>query len=150
MLEEKILKDYQQAMKARDNLKSTILSLLRSEIANAALKVKKSKLDDDGVIAIIRRQIKQHQDSIEQFQKGARTDLVDKETRELEILKSYLPEQLPVEELKKIIEEVITQVGAQGLKDMGRVMKEVVSKVGPAADAKTVSELVKERLSKTA
>jgi hypothetical protein len=149
VLEEKILKDYQQALKTRDTVKSTLLSSVRAEITNAAIKEKKNKLDDNGVIAIIRRQIKQHQDSIEQFQKGGRADLVDKETKELQILKSYLPPQLSNDEIKKIIEEVVSKLDAQGLKDMGKVMKEVAARIGSGADGKLVSDLVKERLSKT-
>lgn len=149
MLEEKILKDYQEAMKARDTLKSTLLSFLRSEIANAALKEKQGKLDDNGVTAVIRKQIKQHQDSIEQFQKGGRNDLADKEKKEFQILESYLPAQLSAEQIKKIIEEAIAATSAQGPKDMGKVMKEVISKTGGAADSKLVSDLVKERLLKS-
>ena len=150
MLEERILKEYQEAMKAKDTLKSTLLSSLRAEIINAAIKEKKNKLDDNGIIPVIRKQIKQHQDSIEQFQKGGRADLVEKEKRELQILESYLPQQLSSEEIKKIIEEAILATAAQGPKDMGRVMKEVMLKTGAAADTKLVSDLVKERLLKSA
>lgn len=146
MLEEKILKDYQEAMKARDSVKSTLLSCLRAEMTNAALKEKTGKLDDNGIIAVIRKQIKQHQDSIEQFQKGNRQDLVDKETRELEILKVYMPEQLSEDEIKKIIEEAVASSGASGLKDMGKVMKEALAKIGSGANSKLVSDLVKQRL----
>ncbi len=148
MLEERILREYQEAMKAKDTLKSTLLSSLRAEIINAAIKENKNKLDDDGIIAVIRKQVKQHQDSIEQFQKGNRPDLVDKEKRELKVLESYLPAQLSVEEIKRIIGEAILATAAQGPKDMGKVMREVMDKAGPAADAKLVSELVKERLLK--
>jgi len=150
MLEDKILKEYQEAMKARDTLKSTLLSSLRAEMVNAAIKEKKDKLDDNGIIAVIRKQIKQHRDSIEQFEKGGRADLVEKEKRELGILKSYLPAQLSQEEIKKIIEEIILATAAQGPKDMSKVMKEVMVKIGSGADAKTVSDLVKARLFKTA
>jgi uncharacterized protein YqeY len=146
MLEQQILKDYQEAMKSRDTIKSTLLSCVRAEINNAAIKEKKNKLDDNGIIAVIRKQIKQHQDSIEQFQKGGRTDLVDKEAKELEVLKSYLPPQLSSDEIKKIIEEVILATGATGLKDMGKVMKEALAKIGSGADTKLVSDLVKDRL----
>lgn len=149
MLEEKILKEYQEAMKARDTIKSTLLSSLRAEIVNAAIKEKKDRLDDNGIIAVIRKQIKQHKDSIEQFQKGGRADLVDKEKKELQILESYLPAQLSDDQIKKIIEEAILSCGAEGQKDMGKVMKEVMAKTGSAADAKLVSDLVKERLLKT-
>jgi len=146
MLAEQILKDYQEAMKSRDTIKSTLLSCVRAEITNAAIKEKKDKLDDNGIITVICKQIRQHQDSIEQFQKGGRTDLVDKEMKELEVLKSYLPAQLSSDEIKKIIEETILATGATGLKDMGKVMKEALAKIGSGADTKLVSDLVKDRL----
>ena len=133
-------------MKSRDTIKSTLLSCVRAEITNAAIKEKKDKLDDNGIITVICKQIRQHQDSIEQFQKGGRTDLVDKEMKELEVLKSYLPAQLSSDEIKKIIEETILATGATGLKDMGKVMKEALAKIGSGADTKLVSDLVKDRL----
>ena len=147
MLADTILKDYQEAMKSKDAVKSTLLSSLRAEIANTALREKKDKLDDNGIIAVIRRQIKQHQDSIEQFTQGGRGDLVEKEVKELAVLERYLPVQLSADAVKKVIEEVVAAVGAQGPKDMGKVMKEVMAKTGPAADNKLVSDLVRQRLS---
>jgi len=147
-LEEKILNDYKEAMKAKDTLKSSALNFLRAEMLNVAIAKKKQKLEDTEVLAVIRKQVKEHQDSIEQFQKGGRTDLADKESKELEILKSYLPPPLPKEQIQKIIEEVASELGAKDMKDMGRVMKEVSAKCAGAADGKTVSELVRERLSK--
>jgi uncharacterized protein len=148
MLEEKILNDYKEAMKARDTLKSSVLSFLRADMMNAAVAKKKSKLDDGEVIAVIKKQVKQHQDSIEQFTKGLRMEMAEKEANELKILKTYLPEELSLEEIKKIIEEVVTVTQAAGMKDMGKVMKEVNEKVSGKADGKTISDLVKERLSK--
>ncbi|OGX19455.1 MAG: hypothetical protein A3K54_04950 [Omnitrophica WOR_2 bacterium RBG_13_44_8] len=150
MLEEKILQDYKEAMKNKDTLKSSTLSFLRAELINAAIEKKKKALDDPDVIAVIKKQIKQHQDSIEQFTKGSRQDLADKEAKELEILKTYLPPELPAEEIKKIIEEAVVSTAAQGMKDMGKVMKEVSVTIAGCADGKLVSDLVKERLSKTA
>jgi uncharacterized protein YqeY len=150
MLEEKILNDYKEAMKKKDTVKSSTLSFLRAEIINVAIEKRKKALDDFEVVSVIKKQIKQHQDSVEQFQKGERLDLADKETKELEILKSYLPPQLSSDEIKKIIEEAVTTVGAKGPADMGKVMKEVMPKVGQSADGKLVSELLKERLSKPA
>lgn len=148
MLEEKIFNDYKDALKNRDTIRSSTLSFLRAEMMRVAVDKKKKSLDDDEVIATIKKQIKQHQESIEQFKKGNRQDLVDKETKESEILKSYLPPQLSSDEIKKIIEEIITAIGAQGLKDTGRVMKEVMAKIGSSADGKLVNDMVKERLSK--
>jgi uncharacterized protein YqeY len=149
MLEEKILNDYKEAMKAKDALKSSILNFLRSDLKYAAIAKKKDALEDQDVITVIKKHVKQHQDSIEQFKKGNRQDLVDKESKELEILKAYLPEEMPVEEIKKIIEEAIVSTGAQDIKDMGKVMKEANAKIAGRAEGKVVSELVKQRLSKT-
>ena len=150
MLEEKILNDYKEAMKSKDTLKSSTLSFLRAEMINVARAKKKKSLDDNECISVIRKQIKARQDSIEQFTKGNRQDLADKEAKELEILKSYLPPELEADEIKKIIEEAISLTNAQEMKDMGKVMKEVTAKVEGRADGKLVSDLVKERLSKAA
>ena len=147
MLEEKLFNDYKQALKSKDTLRSSALSFLRAELANVLIEKRKKNLEDADVISVIKKQIKQHQDSIEQFKKGARLDLVDKETKELEILKSYLPPELPAEEIKKVIEDAVLETQATGPKDMGRVMKVVLSKVEGRADGKLVSELVKVRLS---
>jgi hypothetical protein len=115
---------------------------------NVAVAKKKAKLDDSEAISVIKKQIKQHQDSVDQFTKGNRPDMAQKEAKELEILKTYLPPELSVDEIKRIIEEVILKLGAQGMTDMGRVMKEVTAKAAGQADGKLVSDLVKERLSR--
>jgi len=148
MLEEKIFNDYKEAMKNKDTLKSAALSFLRASLMNVAIDKKKKSLDDSDVITVIRKQIKERQDSIEQFQKGNRQDLADKESKELEILKSYLPKELGSDEIKKIIEEAILSTAADGIKDMGKVMKEVTAKIAGRADGKLVSDLVKDRLTK--
>jgi len=150
MLEDTIFSDYKESMKAKDTLKSAVLNFLRAEMINVAMVKNKPKLDDNDCLAVIRKQIKARQDSIEQFTKGNRLDLADKETKELAILKSYLPQELPQEEIKKIIEEAILSTAAQGMKDMGRVMKEVTAKIAGRADAKLTSDLVRERLLKPA
>ena len=148
MLEEKIFNDYKEAMKNRDRLKSSVLSFLRAAMMNAAIEKKKKNLDDNDCIAVIKKQIKQRHESIEQFQKGNRQDLADKESKELGILKAYLPEELSVDEIKKIIEEAVFTTTASGIKDMGRVMKEAAVRIAGRADSKLVSDLVRERLSK--
>ncbi|MBU0503633.1 MAG: GatB/YqeY domain-containing protein [Candidatus Omnitrophota bacterium] len=146
MLEEKILTDYKEAMKNKDSLRSGILSFLRAQFMNLVLEKKKNKLDDADCMSVIRKLIKQHQDSIEQFTKGSRLDLVDKEAKEMEILKSYLPKELGPDEVKKLIEEAISLTGAAGMKDMGKVMKEVMSKAAGACDNKLVSDLIRQKL----
>jgi uncharacterized protein YqeY len=149
MLEEKILNDYKEALKARDTLKISLLSCLRAEFLNAQVAKKKTSLDDTDIIVIVKKQIKQHQDSIEQFKSGKRDDLAAKEIKELEILKIYLPPQISDTELKAIIEEIVKSIGAQGLKDMGKVMKEATARIGQSADSKLISDLVKSKLSAT-
>ena len=146
MLEEKILNDYKEAMKNRDSLKSSVLSFLRADMINLAIAKKKKALDDGEVISVIKKQIKQRQDSIEQFKNGNRLDMADKETKEREILKTYLPPELSADELKKIIEEAISTTDAKEMKDMGKVMKEVTAQIAGRADGKLVSDLVKEIL----
>jgi len=146
MLEEKIMLDFKEAMKNREALKQSALSFLRSQLKNVAIEKKKDKLDDDDVIAIIKKQVKQRLDSIEKFKSGSRMDLAEKEEKEVQILKTYLPKELSKEELGKIVEEAISSVAASSVKDMGKVMKEVMSKVAGKADNKLLSELVKTKL----
>jgi uncharacterized protein YqeY len=114
---------------------------------SAALKKNKNNLDDAEIIVVIKKQIKQHEDSIQQFSAGNRQDLVEKETKELAILKAYVPPELSPEEVKKAVEQAITDCAASGPRDMGKVMKEVLAKTGGQADAKLVSDLVREKLS---
>jgi hypothetical protein len=147
MIEEKILSDYKEAMKSRDTLKTSVLSCLRAEFMNAAIAKKKNKLDDNDIIVVIRKQMKQRDDSIEAFTKGNRPEMAEKERKELEILKTYLPVQMGPEEVKKVVEEVIAAVGAVDIKDMGKVMKEVNIRVAGKADGKLVSDLVRQKLS---
>ena len=147
MLEAKILNDYKDAMKRKDALAVSTLSFLRSQLKNVAIEKKKDSLDDSDVIAIIKKQIKQRHDSIENFQSGGRQDLAEKEKKELAILKAYLPEELSNEELEKIVSEVIAATGANGMKAMGQVMKEVLARVEGRAESKAVSDMVRHKLS---
>ncbi len=147
MLDKQINSDYVAAMKAKDADKVATINFLRAQIKNVKIDKKCDELKDEEVIAVIKKQVKQRQDSIEQFTKGGREDLAEKEAQELAILKEYLPEEMPAEEVEGIVAAVIAEVGASSLKDMGKVMKEVVSKVAGRADGKMVSELVKKKLS---
>jgi hypothetical protein len=146
-LEDKISQDYVQAMKARDSFTSSVLSFLRAQIMNVKVDKRLEKVPDEEVISVIKKQAKQRLDSITQFKAGGRTDLAEKEEKELVILKNYLPPEMPAEKLKNIIEEVILASNATSVKDMGRVMKEVLSRTAGHADNQTISALVKERLS---
>lgn len=147
-LEEKILEDFKQAMKSKDSLRVSILSFLRAQFSYLALEKKKNALDDSDCLGVIKRLIKQHQDSIEQFRQGNREDLVEKEERELAILKGYVPEELSAEDIARLVDAAVIATGAAGMKDMGKVMKEVLEQAAGRADNKTVSALVRERLAK--
>ena len=146
MLQDQISQDYIAAMKAKDTIKSSTLSFLRAQLKNVIIDKRVEKLEDTDVIAVIKKQVKQRQDSIDQYAKGGRQDLVDKESQELNILKSYLPEELSEKEITKIVEEVMGETGAQSMKDMGTVMKAVTEKTAGRADNKLVSTIVKKAL----
>lgn len=146
MLDEKISQDYVTAMKARDNLRSATLNFLRAQIKNVRIEKREVTVSDADVIAVIKKQIKQRQDSIEQYTKGGRQDLADKETAELNILKDYLPKELSEEHIRAIIAETLNETQAASVKDMGKVMKGVMDKVAGNADNKKVSDLVRQAL----
>lgn len=146
MLSKKLTADYITAMKAKDSFRVSTINFLRAQIKNVMIDRKIDELDDVEVITIIKKQVKQRQDSIEQFTKGGRKDLADKEQSELEILKEYLPEEMSAEQLEPIVNEAIKEVGATSMKEMGLVMKAVAVKVAGKADNKLVSELVRKAL----
>lgn len=147
MLRERIDDDLKTALKNRETVRISTLRFLKSALHNAEID-KQEKLKDEDTVAIIRKQVKERKDSIEEFKKGNRQDLVDKETKELGVLRDYLPEELKPEELLNIIKETIAETKAASVKDMGRVMKQVLSRTKDRADGKTVSELVKKELTK--
>lgn len=147
MIEDKIYKDYVEALKSKDKHKAGFLSFIRAELKNVAIDLKKEKLDDDEALAVLKKQKKRLEDSKESIAKSERQDLLQNLDKELEILDQYLPKPLEESELIAIIDEVISSIGASSMKDMGRVMKEVIARVGVRADSRKVSELVKQKLS---
>ncbi len=147
-LEEKINQDYVAAMKARDQERSSCLSFLRAQVKNIKIDKRVEQVSDEEVIAVIKKQVKQRLDSIKQFTDGGRPELAAKEESEMAILKSYLPAEMSADALKGVIEAVIKETGASSIKDMGKVMKDVLAKVAGQADNQTVGSLVKERLTK--
>ena len=144
-LREQIDSDIKDAMKAGAKDKVSALRMLSAALKNKQIE-KRAPLTDGEVADSVRSLIKQRKDSIEQFGKGGRQDLVDKEAAEVVFLEVYLPQQMPREEIEKIVREVIEQTGAQGAKDMGKVMKALVPVLAGRADNKLVSELVKSSL----
>ncbi len=144
-LRETIDADTKLALKSGAKEKVSTLRMLNAALKNKQIDRRRA-LTEEEVVETIRSLIKQRRDSIEQFAKGGRQDLVDKETSEISVLEVYLPQQLSREELDLMVREVITQTGAQGAKDMGKVMKLVIPLVGGRADGKLISELVKNAL----
>ena len=134
-----------EAMKSGAKDKVSALRMLSAALKNKQID-KRAPLTDGEIIDTVRSLIKQRKDSIEQFAKGGRQDLVDKETAEVTILEVYLPQQMGRDEIEKLVREVIGQTGAQGAKDMGKVMKALVPLLAGRADNKLVSELVKSAL----
>ncbi len=144
-LRERIDADTKDALKSGAKDKVSTLRMLNAALKNKQID-KRRLLTEEEVVETVRSLIKQRRDSVEQFAKGGRQDLVDKETAEIAVLEIYLPKQLSREELDAMVREAITQTGAQGTKDMGKVMKALIPMVGGRADGKLVSELVKNAL----
>ncbi|MBI3333053.1 MAG: GatB/YqeY domain-containing protein [Candidatus Omnitrophica bacterium] len=145
-LTERINDDLKAAMKSRDEAKVSTLRMLKAAVSNAAIQKGKAGLEDGEILEVIQRSLKQHQESVEAFTKGGRADLVQKESREAEILKGYLPAALSEAELKALIQEAVRETGAGGPQGMGAVMKAVMPKIKGRADGKRVSDLVKQIL----
>jgi uncharacterized protein YqeY len=144
-LREQIDADIKAAMKSGAKDKVSALRMLSAALKNKQID-KRAPLVDSEVLDTVRSLIKQRKDSIEQFAKGGRQDLVDKETAEVAVLEVYLPQQLGREDVEKLVREAIAQTNAQGARDMGRVMKALVPLIAGRADNKLVSELVKSSL----
>ena len=146
-LKENLLQDMKEAMKNKETIRKNTIQLVRGGVLQIE-KDKQVELDDEGVLEVISKELKKRRDSLPDFEKSGRMDLVDDLNKEIEILLAYLPEQLSEEEIKNIVEETINEVGATTMKDMGKVMGAVTPKVKGRADNKIVSSLVKELLAK--
>ncbi len=134
-------------MRARDETKLSVIRMVRAAVKNAEIAARGAPLDDAGVIGVIQKDVKEHRDSIAEFQKGNRQDLVAKSEAELAILVAYLPQQLSREEVAAAVREVIAQTGAQGLTDKGKVMPVVMGQLRGKADGRDINEVVTEQLS---
>ncbi|NLM44536.1 MAG: GatB/YqeY domain-containing protein [Clostridiales bacterium] len=144
-LKQVLLDDLKAAMKEKDNIKKNVITMVRAGILQIE-KDKKIELDDEGVLEVIAKAVKQRKDSIPDYERGDRPDLVENLKKEIEILMTYLPQQLSEDELDSIVAQTIYEVGAQSVKDMGRVMKALMPKVKGRADGRLVNELVKKHL----
>ena len=149
MLYETISKDMVNAMKSKDKDSLNTLRLLKSAIDLYLVnnKLDRNNASDEVVIDVVSKQVKTHRESIEEFKKGNRQDLIENLNREIELLSKYLPEQLSSEELNKIVDDVFSKVNPTSQKDMGSIMKEITPLVKGKADMREVNAIIKEKLS---
>jgi uncharacterized protein YqeY len=144
-LKETLNEDLKASLKAGEKLKLSTIRMLLSEIKNAEI-AKRGELTDEELLAVAAHEARKRKEAIEEFAKGGRQDLVDKETYELSVLEAYLPEQLSDEEVRRIVEETIQEAGASTPADLGKVMGKLMPKVKGKADGKKVNQLVREML----
>ena len=144
-LKEKLAEDLKQSMKNKDVVRKNTVQLVRSGILQYE-KDNKVVLDDDGIIDVIAKELKQRRDSLPEFEKSGREDLIEKLHREMDVLMEYLPKQLAEDELTEIIKEAIASTGASSVKDMGKVMGIVTQKTKGRADGKLIGALAKKLL----
>jgi len=144
-LKERLQQDWKLAMKSKDSFKAGVISMTRAAILQSE-KTDGKVLDDDQVIAVLSKEVKQRREAIVEFKRGNRPDLVEQNNKEIEILLDYLPQQLTEDEVHEIIRTAMIEVGANSIKDMGKVMAVVQPRVKGRADGKVVSQIVKEQL----
>ncbi|MCH8063101.1 MAG: GatB/YqeY domain-containing protein [Chloroflexi bacterium] len=137
--------ELKDAMRSGDTTRRTTIRYLLSVIQNEEI-AKRTELDDEGILAVLSRQAQQRRDSIEAFEKADRQDLVDKEKAELDFILPYLPQQLSADEIKELVGQAISDVGASGPGDMGKVMSQVMPRVKGRAEGKQVSSIVNDLL----
>lgn len=145
MLKEKLLEDLKNCMKDKNVVRKNVIQMVRAAI----LQVEKDKhitLEDNQIIDIIAKESKKRKDSLADYEKSGRADLINEIKEEIVILAEYLPKQLSIEEVEEIVKEVIRKEGATSIKDMGKVMKAAKEEIGAASDGRTINEAVKKLL----
>ncbi len=145
MLKEKLMEDLKEAMKEKQVLRKNVIQMIRAAILQVE-KDKQIELDENQVLEIIAKESKKRKDSLSDYEKSGRQDLIDQVNEEIEIISQYLPKQLSKEEIIEIVKQVISETEATSIKDMGKVMKAAKEKIGAAADGKTINEAVRELL----
>lgn len=144
-MREQILNDLKEAMKAQDKKTLAVIRMVKGAMQMEELN-KKKELNDDEVIALIAKQIKTRKESIVEFEKGNRQDLIDATNEEINILNKYMPEQLSEEEVNKIIDEIFEEVKPESMRDMGKIMGQANAKLKGRADMSIVSSIIKNKL----
>ena len=142
---EKLQEDMKTAMRNKDKDTLVVIRMVKASMDQEHID-RKREINDELLIDVVNKQIKMRKDSITEFEKGNRTDLVEKTQKEIDVLMAYLPEQLSDEEVVKIIDEIFEEVKPEGQKDMGKVMKEATAKLKGKADMKSVSTIIREKL----
>ncbi len=144
-LQDRLMDDLKKSMRKRDEMRCLVIRMVRAAVKNAEIE-KQATLEDPDVLGVIAKDVKRHQESISEFKKGNRQDLVDREEAELKVLLEYLPEQMSREEVVEEAQRVIAEVEAQGAKDKGKVMSRIMPELRGKADGHLVNEVVSELL----
>ena len=145
-LKQKILEDMKTAMKNQQADRLGAIRMLQAAVKNREIELRPNAINDQEILGVVKKLAKQRKDSIEQYENASRQDLADKEKFELSIIEEYLPQQMGADQVAKVVDEVIAALGANSMKQMGAVIKEVQARTAGAADNKIVSELVKSKL----
>lgn len=145
-LQERINEDLKVYMKSKDTFKLGVVRMVKGAVQLEKINLKKEELSDEEIIKLISKQIKMRKDSIAEFTKAGRSDLVQQNEKEIDVLKEYMPEEMSEEEVINIINEAISSTGASNIKEMGKVMREVTPKVSGRFDMGRVSSIIKEKL----
>lgn len=144
-LKDKLKEDLKSAMKEKDTIRKNVVQLIKAGVLQVE-KDSKVTLDDDGVLDVIAKQLKQRRDSLPEYEKSGRDDLISQLKREMDMLMEYLPPQLSHEELEAIVKQAVEETGAQSVKDMGKVMAAVMPKTKGRADGKEINRIARELL----
>ena len=146
-LQEKIQSHLTDAMRSKDQLRLSVLRMMKSAVKNKEIEKMKA-LEESELLAVLITLVKQRKDSVEQFRRGGRQELADKEEAEIKIIEEYLPAAASAEDIRRAVDEAVQETGAGSIKDMGKVMKATLARLaGKSADGARVSQFVKERLS---
>ena len=145
MLKEQLLEDFKNAMKEKDELKKNTIMMIRSAILQIEKDTQK-EVSENEILEIISKELKKRKETLADIEKSGRDDLISKVNNEIAIIKAYLPEELSKEEIEKIVEEAVAEVGATSIKDMGKVMQAAKAKTAGRADNKVLSDLVRAKL----
>ena len=145
MLKEKLMADLKNCMKEKLDLRKNVVQMIRAAILQVE-KDKQIELTDEQIVDIMAKEAKKRRDSLADYEKSGRTDLIDQIKQEISIIEEYLPKQLSKDEVREIVQTIVAQIGATSMKDMGAVMKVAKEKIGAASDGRTINEVVKEIL----